>query len=104
MCVQPQPVVAGGTERYKNYLLILRNPSHSDVFKSLYAKVAQPSGEDQEQNPFVPLIQPRKNSICFDAVEGFGDWPILLSTRAMRDLRGIGKDGTMFEATIKKIE
>ena len=104
MCVQPQPVASGGTERCQNYLLILRNPSYSAVFKSSYAKVAQLSGEGQEQNLSVPLVQPMKNSVYFDSVEGFGEWPILLSTRAMRDLRGIGKDGTMFEATIKKIE
>ena len=103
MCVQPQPVASGGTERCQNYLLILRNPSYSAVFKSSYAKVAQLSGEGQEQKS-VPLIQPMKNSVYFDGVEGFGEWPVLLSTRAMRDLRGIGKDRTMFEATIKKIE
>ena len=104
MCVQPQPVVTGGTKRYQKYLLILRNPSYSDVFKSSYAKVAQLSGEDQERNLSVTLIQPMKNSVYFDSVEGFGEWPILLSSTAMRDLRGIGKDGAMFEATIKKIK
>ena len=40
-----------------------------------------------------------------DNVEDFGEWPILLSFRAQKDLQEIHKaDGAMYRVTMKKIE
>ena len=44
------------------------------------------------------------SSLYFENVEGFGEWPILLSAGAQKDLRGIGQDKIMFQAAMKRIE
>ena len=52
-----------------------------------------------------PMIQPMKASLYFDGVEGFGEWAVNLSTRALKDLRDVKRsDGTMFRIVIKKIK
>ena len=44
-------------------------------------------------------------ALYFDDIEGFGEWPILLSTRAQKYLRDVGRDNnTMFGIVMKKIE
>ena len=51
------------------------------------------------------MIQPMKAALYFDDIEGFGEWPILLSTRAQKDLRGVKRaDGAMFQIVVKKIK
>jgi len=45
------------------------------------------------------------DGLYFDGIEGFGQWSILLSTRAQKDLRDIKRaDGAMFQIVMKKIE
>ena len=52
-----------------------------------------------------PMIQPMKAALYFDDIEGFGEWTILLSTRAQKDLRDVnGANGAMFRIVMKEIE
>ena len=89
----------------------------SHVFKSAYIKARLPSEggsssstkpfveSDQSQNPAVPMVRPMKAALQFDDIKGFGEWPILLSTRAQKDLRDTKRaDGTMFRIVMKKIK
>ena len=51
------------------------------------------------------MVQPMKDTLYFNNIEGFGEWTILLSTRAQRDLRGIKRgDGAVFRMAVKKIK
>ena len=51
------------------------------------------------------MIQPTAAALYFDDVEGFGEWPILLSTRALKALRDVKRaDDTMFQIVLNKIE
>ena len=51
------------------------------------------------------MIRPMKTTLYLDEIEGFGEWPILLSTRAQKDLREVrGADGAMFRIVMKKIK
>ncbi|KAF9647525.1 hypothetical protein BDM02DRAFT_3187952 [Thelephora ganbajun] len=105
------------------YLLVLRQPLVSEVFKSSYMKVylakentaeeraSSPEAEimiaapDRPAGPAFPMIQPMKASLYFEGIEGFGGWAILLSTRALKDLRDVKRsDGAMFRIVMKKIK
>ena len=62
-------------------------------------------GPDQSQNSAFPVVQPMKAALYFDDIEGFGEWPILLSTRAQKYLRETKRtNGKMFRIVMKKIE
>ena len=51
------------------------------------------------------MIQLMKAAIYFDNIEGFGEWSILLSTRAQQDLRDIRhEDRETFLMVMKKIK
>ena len=93
------------TEQPQHYLLVLKNPLYSEIFGIAYTKAA-PSEEDaQLHDPASPLTQPMRTSLHFDGIEGFGEWPILLSARAQKDLQNIKRDdGAMFQIIMKKIE
>ncbi|KAF8895020.1 hypothetical protein CPB84DRAFT_1782432 [Gymnopilus junonius] len=55
--------------------------------------------------PAFPMVQPMKAALYFDSAEGFGEWRILISTRADRDLREARrKDAKFFKIVIKKIK
>ena len=52
-----------------------------------------------------PLVQPMKAALYFDSADGFGEWRILISTRADRDLRQArNKSPKTFKIIIKKIK
>lgn len=62
-----------------------------------------------EQSPEVPaaypMIQPMKAAFHFDSVDGFGEWQILVSTRADRNLREYKRsDQKLFAIILKKIK
>ena len=58
---------------------------------------------DQSQNPALSMVQPMNATLYFDNVEGFGEWSILLSTRAQNDLRDFKcNDDEMFQIAMKK--
>jgi len=51
------------------------------------------------------MIQPMKAALYFEDIEGFGEWAVLLSTRAQKYLRDVkGADGAMFRIVMKKIK
>lgn len=51
------------------------------------------------------IIRPIKASLHFENVKGFGEWRILLSTRAQKYLREARRgNGAMFDIVVKKIK
>jgi hypothetical protein len=64
------------------------------------------SVETPEEIPVAyPQVQPMKAALYFDNAEGFGQWRILISVRADRDLRKTKKkDTNLFRITLKKIK
>ena len=51
------------------------------------------------------MIQPMKAAFHFDSVDGFGEWQILVSTRADRNLREYKRsDQKLFRIILKKIK
>jgi hypothetical protein len=52
-----------------------------------------------------PQVQPMKAALYFDNADGFGQWRILISGRADRNLReSRKKDTNLFRITLKKIK
>ncbi|KAH9855762.1 hypothetical protein C2E23DRAFT_548924 [Lenzites betulinus] len=52
-----------------------------------------------------PLVRPMKAALYFDSADGFGEWRVLISTRADRDLRQArNKSPGVFKIYIKKIK
>jgi hypothetical protein len=52
-----------------------------------------------------PVVQPMKAALYFENVEGFGNWRILISSRADKALRKARtRDPKMFGIFIKKIK
>ena len=52
-----------------------------------------------------PQVQPMKAALYFDNADGFGQWRILISGRADRNLREARKkDTNLFRITLKKIK
>lgn len=59
---------------------------------------------DLQTRTAFPMIQPMNAALYFDDIEGFGEWSILLSTRAQKALREVKRaDGAMFEIAFEKI-
>lgn len=51
------------------------------------------------------MIQSMKAALYFDNIEGFGEWSVLLSTRAQKNLRDFKRaDGAMFRIVMVKIK
>ncbi|KAH6917671.1 hypothetical protein BKA70DRAFT_1139349 [Coprinopsis sp. MPI-PUGE-AT-0042] len=70
---------------------------------------AQENGEDAAKEvpapSAFPMVQPMKAALYFDSAEGFGEWRILLSTRADGNLRDWRRrDAEFFKIIIKKIK
>jgi hypothetical protein len=52
-----------------------------------------------------PMVQPMKAALYFDSAEGFGEWRILMSTKAEKSLREARRhDANVFKIIIKKIK
>lgn len=67
------------------------------------AGVIQATSEGEINHP--PFVQPLRPALYFDNANGFGEWQILISTRASRDLRDARrKDAKIFDIYIKKIK
>ncbi|KAF9642477.1 hypothetical protein BDM02DRAFT_3193153 [Thelephora ganbajun] len=82
-----------------NYLLILRRPRVSDVFKHQFEESGITMTSSESTN------QPIKATLYFENVEGFGEWRILLSTKAQKYLREASRgNGAMFKIVVKKIK
>ncbi|KAF9524672.1 hypothetical protein CPB83DRAFT_909779 [Crepidotus variabilis] len=55
--------------------------------------------------PAFPMVQPMKAALYFESADGFGEWRILISTRADRDLRDFRRrDKKLFTIIVKKIK
>jgi hypothetical protein len=61
--------------------------------------------EAEEIPAAYPQVQPMKAALYFDNADGFGQWRILISGRADRNLREARrKDTNLFRITLKKIK
>lgn len=64
----------------------------------------QPIEAPAEQSAH-PAVQPMKAALFFDSAAGFGDWRLLLSTRATKDLREARRaDQALFKIIVKKMK
>lgn len=55
-------------------------------------------------DPAYPLVQQMRSSLYFESANGFGEWRILIATRAEKSLRQARKkDGNTFKVIVKKI-
>ncbi|KAK7688180.1 hypothetical protein QCA50_008550 [Cerrena zonata] len=108
----------------QSYFDVLRNPELSETFKAAYIPQISPSDstttavdsdsesasgstahEDEAIPSAFPMVQPMKAALYFDSADGFGDWRILISTRADRNLREAKRrDQNLFRIIIKKIK
>ena len=60
---------------------------------------------DQSRDPAFPMIELMKAALYFDNIKGFGEWSILLSTRAQKDLRDVRRaDNATFRTVMKRIK
>jgi hypothetical protein len=79
----------------------------SQTFRSAYVGANQSSEGELDQSPesAFPMIQLMKAALCFDNIKGFGEWSILLSTRAQQDLRDVRRvEYEIFRMVMKKIK
>ena len=106
----------------KTYLGYLRLPSVALAAKTAFlppppeadsspvvldgtAPKARPDQDDGDVPAAYPLVQPMKAALYFDSAEGFGEWRILISTRADRNLRQARRgDAKLFQIFVKKIK
>jgi hypothetical protein len=52
-----------------------------------------------------PMVQPMKAALYFDHADGFGEWRILISTEAYKNLREFRRaDEKIFKIIVKKIK
>ena len=85
--------------RFQHYLLVLRRPQVSSVFKRQLEDLGITTASRQS------IIQPIKATLYFENVQGFGEWRILLSTTAQKYLRESRRgNGAMFKVILKKIQ
>ncbi|KAH9017016.1 P-loop containing nucleoside triphosphate hydrolase protein [Lactarius pseudohatsudake] len=107
---------------YLSRLCLFRLESLSEILKRNYipAAVVDAAVEDngalanrlvrdieilEEVPAAYPQVQPMKAALYFDSVDGFGQWRILISGRADRNLREMRKkDTNLFRITLKKIK
>ncbi|KAH9172885.1 hypothetical protein EDB89DRAFT_1962863 [Lactarius sanguifluus] len=105
-----------------SHLCLFRLESLSEILKRNYipAAVVDAAVEDngalanrsvkdieivEEVPAAYPQVQPMKAALYFDSVDGFGQWRILISGRADRNLREMRKkDTNLFRITLKKIK
>jgi len=106
----------------EDYLTFLRKPAlYNDIKKNYIPDITVAAeqvmtngaedegdssiGHTQELPAAYPLVQPMKAALYFESAEGFGEWRILISTRADRNLREARKKNpTLFKIIIKKIK
>ncbi|KZP30397.1 hypothetical protein FIBSPDRAFT_1038357 [Athelia psychrophila] len=108
----------------KTYFDVLQDTSHAHIFKHEYLSQfqvaphvdvipAEAAPEVEEPQPIEalaeqsahPAVQPMKAALFFDSAAGFGDWRLLLSTRATKDLREARRaDQALFKIIVKKMK
>ncbi|KAI0369978.1 hypothetical protein BV20DRAFT_945276 [Pilatotrama ljubarskyi] len=104
------------------YLEMFRLPQLAPLIKSMYIPkhmvVAEPleltetpadlsvsTAAESEIPAAYPLVQPMRAALYFDSADGFGEWRVLISARADRDLRQArNKSPKLFKIIVKKIK
>jgi hypothetical protein len=60
---------------------------------------------DETDSPQYSFVQPMKAALYFDSADGFGEWRVLMSSRAEHDLRDARKrQPERFDIYMKKIK
>jgi hypothetical protein len=78
---------------------------HSDVSRPETVDLWTLDDPSELEQGAYPIVQPMKAALYFDSVKGFGEWNILVSSRADKMLRKVRKDdATTFKIIIKKIK
>ncbi|TFK22063.1 hypothetical protein FA15DRAFT_623047 [Coprinopsis marcescibilis] len=83
---------------------VLQDPSNTET-----VSMKSPTDSESPAEPSLPaaypMVQPMRAALYFESAQGLGDWRILISTRADRDLRDWRRrDADMFKIIIKKIK
>ncbi|EIN13316.1 P-loop containing nucleoside triphosphate hydrolase protein [Punctularia strigosozonata HHB-11173 SS5] len=82
------------------------NSSTNEDTRMASPELSRKNLESESETPAAyPMVQPMKAALYFDSVEGFGEWRILVSTRADKKLRETRKkDRETFRIIVKKIK
>ncbi|KAM5542257.1 hypothetical protein V8D89_004130 [Ganoderma adspersum] len=99
----------------KEYLDTFRQPDIVEAIKNAFLEplsdfpdeTSKEGSVDSDEDEAVdstlaPSVHPRKAAVLFDSEEGLGEWHLILTPRAIRDLRQ-ARDGKLFNIFIKKI-
>jgi hypothetical protein len=63
------------------------------------------SNTSPQENSAFPFVLPMKAALHFDGAVGFGEWRLLLSTRAIQDLREARRTNKgAFKIIVKKLK
>jgi hypothetical protein len=83
---------------------VTRRPDLTQTFQESYV-TEETSGTSGEIEPSVPDdSQSMKNSLHLETASGFGEWPVLISTRGEKHLRQVrAGDGKNYLIVVKKI-
>ncbi|RXW22210.1 hypothetical protein EST38_g3633 [Candolleomyces aberdarensis] len=100
-----KPEVYGTVQSMFVVLVSTNGGNHRDEKKQQLANCSASEEAPADVTPAAyPCIQPMKAALYFESASGFGDWHILISSRADRDLRGARRsDAKFFEIILKKI-
>ncbi|KAI0716097.1 hypothetical protein C8T65DRAFT_606293 [Cerioporus squamosus] len=125
LCRQTTFLIESQMDTMKGYLKWFRIPTVAQAIKRLYLPTPVPTedapqtrttaelvsdlsivGEDEpELQIALPPVLPMKAALYFDSADGFGEWRILISARADRDLRQARRrDAKTFAIFVKKIK
>lgn len=82
----------------------LKDPGAAEIPTSGIDETAYAADVDIVEPVAYDTIPPLKATLTFDSVEGFGDWHILISTRAFQDLRNARRrEPRLFVTYVKKM-
>ncbi|TFK88273.1 hypothetical protein K466DRAFT_598787 [Polyporus arcularius HHB13444] len=123
LCRQTTFLLESQMETLKEYLEWFRIPTVEQAIRRLYLPTPDVAGdapqmttdvvvdvsitseEEPELKIALPPVLPMKAALYFDSADGFGEWRILISTRADRDLRQARRrDAKTFAIFVKKIK
>jgi hypothetical protein len=111
---------------FQDYLAYLRRPNFGDAIREAYLAIGAPPEQvveeaksaseetavdsattdvDEADSPQYSFVQPMKAALYFDSADGFGEWRVLMSSRAEHDLRDARKrQPERFDIYMKKIK
>lgn len=60
---------------------------------------------DRQNRSAYPMVQPMKAALYFDSADGFGEWRVMVSTRATQNIREARRtNASTFKIIVKKIK